>query len=186
MEAARTSETSVQIRLRPRKYIPEDKSELHTRRRENLKSHMRWDYYLQVTSRRPRNFIHIFKTGRVTVLYVSFVMCLGRSLENDSELNGSKHSTNPSFFVTSTCGSPKYYLLIESSWTKESHSFLLASELVYVYDVSKNMHDLYIVVLQDSHNVSWMYSVWVLEPVCTKQFHVFCFKCIELVMRRIY
>jgi hypothetical protein len=39
MEAARTSETSVYIQLRTRQYIPED-SELHTRRRENLKSHI--------------------------------------------------------------------------------------------------------------------------------------------------
>jgi hypothetical protein len=38
MEAARTSETSVDIQLRTRQYVPED-SELHTRRRENLKSH---------------------------------------------------------------------------------------------------------------------------------------------------
>jgi hypothetical protein len=38
MEAARTSATSVDIQLRTRQYIPED-SELHTRRRENLKSH---------------------------------------------------------------------------------------------------------------------------------------------------
>jgi hypothetical protein len=38
MEAARTSETLVDIELRTRQYIPED-SELHTRRRENLKSH---------------------------------------------------------------------------------------------------------------------------------------------------
>jgi hypothetical protein len=37
MEAARTSETSADIQL-TRQYIPED-SELHTRRRENLKSH---------------------------------------------------------------------------------------------------------------------------------------------------
>jgi hypothetical protein len=35
---ARTSETSVDIQLRTQQYIPED-SELHTRRRENLKSH---------------------------------------------------------------------------------------------------------------------------------------------------
>jgi hypothetical protein len=39
MKAACTSETSVDIQLRTRQYIPED-SELHTRRRENLKSHM--------------------------------------------------------------------------------------------------------------------------------------------------
>jgi hypothetical protein len=38
MEAARTSETSVNIDLRTQQYIPED-SELHTRRRGNLKSH---------------------------------------------------------------------------------------------------------------------------------------------------
>jgi hypothetical protein len=38
MEEARTLETSVDIQLRTRQYIPED-SKLHTRRRENLKSH---------------------------------------------------------------------------------------------------------------------------------------------------
>jgi hypothetical protein len=37
METARTSETTVNIEFRTRQYIPED-SELHTRRRENLKS----------------------------------------------------------------------------------------------------------------------------------------------------
>jgi hypothetical protein len=37
MEAARTTETSVDIKLRTRQYILED-SELHTRRRENLKN----------------------------------------------------------------------------------------------------------------------------------------------------
>jgi hypothetical protein len=40
MEAAHTSETLVDIQLRTRQCIPED-SELHTRRRENLKSHKR-------------------------------------------------------------------------------------------------------------------------------------------------
>jgi hypothetical protein len=39
MEAARTSETSVDNYF-TRQYIPEDNSELHTRRRENLKSHI--------------------------------------------------------------------------------------------------------------------------------------------------
>jgi hypothetical protein len=39
MEAARTYETSVDIQLKTRQYIPED-SEIHTRRRENLKSHI--------------------------------------------------------------------------------------------------------------------------------------------------
>jgi hypothetical protein len=39
MEAAHISETSVENYF-TRQYIPEDESELHTRRRENLKSHM--------------------------------------------------------------------------------------------------------------------------------------------------
>jgi hypothetical protein len=39
MEAARTSETSGDNYF-TRQYIPEDNSELHTRRRENLKSHI--------------------------------------------------------------------------------------------------------------------------------------------------
>jgi hypothetical protein len=39
MEALRTSETSVDNYF-TRQYIPEDSSELHTRRRENLKSHI--------------------------------------------------------------------------------------------------------------------------------------------------
>jgi hypothetical protein len=38
METARTSETSADNYF-TRQYIPEDNSELHTRRRENLKSH---------------------------------------------------------------------------------------------------------------------------------------------------
>jgi hypothetical protein len=38
MGAARASETSVDNYF-TRQYIPEDKSELHTRRRENFKSH---------------------------------------------------------------------------------------------------------------------------------------------------
>jgi hypothetical protein len=39
MEAARTSETSV-YNYFTRQYIPEDDSELHTRRSENMKSHI--------------------------------------------------------------------------------------------------------------------------------------------------
>jgi hypothetical protein len=38
MEAVRTSETSTNIYLTTQQYIPED-SELHTRRREHLKTH---------------------------------------------------------------------------------------------------------------------------------------------------
>jgi hypothetical protein len=38
MEAVRTSETSIDNHF-TQQYIPEDNSEHHTRRRENLKSH---------------------------------------------------------------------------------------------------------------------------------------------------
>jgi hypothetical protein len=44
MEAVRTSETSVKFNVTIRRYISKD-SKLHTRRRENLKSHM-----LEITS----------------------------------------------------------------------------------------------------------------------------------------
>jgi CCR4-NOT transcriptional regulation complex NOT5 subunit len=43
MEAVRTSETSVDNHF-TRQYIPEDNSEHHTRRRENLKSHIKKMY----------------------------------------------------------------------------------------------------------------------------------------------
>jgi hypothetical protein len=54
MEAARTSETSVDIQLRTRQYIPED-SELHTRRRENLKSHKSFEYFIKNNNTKWRN-----------------------------------------------------------------------------------------------------------------------------------
>jgi hypothetical protein len=43
MEAVRTSESSVNFNVTTRRYIPED-SKLHTRRRENLKSHRSSEY----------------------------------------------------------------------------------------------------------------------------------------------
>jgi homoserine trans-succinylase len=45
MEAVRTSETSVDNHF-TRQYIPEDNSEHHTHRRENLKSHNLFAYLL--------------------------------------------------------------------------------------------------------------------------------------------
>jgi hypothetical protein len=47
MEGVHTSETSVNIYLTTRQYIPED-SKLHTRRRENLKSHTNNVAYLHL------------------------------------------------------------------------------------------------------------------------------------------
>jgi hypothetical protein len=46
MEAVRTSETSVDNNF-TRQYIPEDNSEHHTRRRENLKSHLMFTLLIQ-------------------------------------------------------------------------------------------------------------------------------------------
>jgi hypothetical protein len=56
MEAARTSETSVDNYF-TRQYIPEDKSEIHTRRRKNLKSHV-------------IVFLIVFTVIRLTITYV--------------------------------------------------------------------------------------------------------------------
>jgi hypothetical protein len=60
MEAARTSETSVDIQLRTRQYIPED-SELHTRRRENFKSHIFQQYFLK-SHRRYKMYINCLRS----------------------------------------------------------------------------------------------------------------------------
>jgi hypothetical protein len=51
IEAVRTSETSVHFNVTTRRYIPED-SKLHTRRRENLKSH--YISFLQTTAYRNK------------------------------------------------------------------------------------------------------------------------------------
>jgi hypothetical protein len=53
MEAARTSETSVDNYF-TLQYFPEDKSELNTSRRENLKSHIH-DYDYQSTGNTNNN-----------------------------------------------------------------------------------------------------------------------------------
>jgi hypothetical protein len=53
MEAVRTSETSVDNNF-TRQYIPEDNSEHHTRRRENLKSHKTIMTYEQSPLPMPR------------------------------------------------------------------------------------------------------------------------------------
>jgi hypothetical protein len=55
MEAVRTSETSVDNYF-TRQYIPEDNSEHHTRRRENLKSHI-------ITGYLAFNLIHDVDNG---------------------------------------------------------------------------------------------------------------------------
>jgi hypothetical protein len=55
MEAARTSKTSVDNYF-TRQYIPEDNSEVHTRRRENLKSHTELEEFIGNVL--LRNIIH--------------------------------------------------------------------------------------------------------------------------------
>jgi hypothetical protein len=57
MEAARTSETSVDNYF-TRQYIPEDKSELHTRRRENLKSHVVIHWFCTLCDKNARKFLN--------------------------------------------------------------------------------------------------------------------------------
>jgi hypothetical protein len=63
MEAS-TSETSVDIQLRTWQYIPED-SELHTRRRENLKAHKT----LLVTAPLDRNEVPVSRSDRIILWY---------------------------------------------------------------------------------------------------------------------
>jgi hypothetical protein len=68
MEAAHTSETSVDIQLRTWQYIPED-SELHTRRHDNLKSHKALYVYRRFICRLPYyEFLQVFDFIIVTIL----------------------------------------------------------------------------------------------------------------------
>jgi hypothetical protein len=67
MEAVRTSETSVYLNETTRRYIPED-SKLHTRRRENLKSH---------TNFLPRSLKLGHATLRIVVAgYMIWIFCV--------------------------------------------------------------------------------------------------------------
>jgi hypothetical protein len=69
MEAVRTSETSVHFNVTTRRYIPED-SKLHTRRRENLKSHIEtWPLNRTLPEIKP-TFQYNF-TGINTVYFLS-------------------------------------------------------------------------------------------------------------------
>jgi hypothetical protein len=63
MEVACTSETSVDIQLKTRQYIPED-SELHTRRRENLKPHTYVDIRASLHRFKLIVFVYLHRVGR--------------------------------------------------------------------------------------------------------------------------
>jgi hypothetical protein len=67
MEAVRTSETSVDNHF-TRQYIPEDNSEHHTRRRENLKSYKNLpvDFAMTVRNRKSlENCVTLFMLGSI-------------------------------------------------------------------------------------------------------------------------
>jgi hypothetical protein len=82
MEAARTSETSVDIYLTTRQYIPEG-SKLHNRRRENLKSHRDIFCLLRITNlhhrgHKSQSLITLRQTITVHILipYSKFILIL--------------------------------------------------------------------------------------------------------------
>jgi hypothetical protein len=83
METAglRTSETSVNFNVTTRRYIPED-SKLHTRSRENLKSHKFLTYFLSTTANTaimtdfPDSTVQYVFNCKVTFSLKSFVQQL--------------------------------------------------------------------------------------------------------------
>jgi hypothetical protein len=85
MEAVRTSETSVDNHF-TRQYIPEDNSEHHTRRRENLKSHRSVNH--STTTFGPRKYEILneekykwnWKLARLILYYLADVIKLIRVL----------------------------------------------------------------------------------------------------------
>jgi hypothetical protein len=78
MEAVRTSETSVDNHS-TRQYNPEDSSEHHTRRRENLKSHMM--IYLAYVREQHQSTLYVLLVCKV--ILPSVVSCIKY---NNSEL----------------------------------------------------------------------------------------------------
>jgi hypothetical protein len=62
MEAVRTSETSVNTNFTTRRYITED-SKLHTRRRENLKSHILLHVKITNTAKKQKQLNYVWKAA---------------------------------------------------------------------------------------------------------------------------
>jgi hypothetical protein len=90
MEAARTSETSVDNYV-TRQYIPEDNSELHTRSRENLKSHI---------------FLAILQTSLTFMLiYCVYKHVLAKKIA----LHGAKYSFDKPVVVSSKITFTSFY-----------------------------------------------------------------------------
>jgi hypothetical protein len=80
MEAVRSSETSVNFNVSTRRYIPQD-SKLHTRRRENLKSHKlpasdsrAWSEHVTVFNQDNKPVSVSIRVSPVTVLKVTFTI----------------------------------------------------------------------------------------------------------------
>jgi hypothetical protein len=103
LEAVRTSETSVNIYLTTRQYIPED-CELQTRYRENLKSHIHERYFRFIhPSIRPilhsyylSNFVihHPFPVLQTYYLSVLYFVCFALLSVSDERLHASFRETS--------------------------------------------------------------------------------------------
>jgi hypothetical protein len=81
MEAVRTSETSVDNHS-TRQYNPEDSSEHHTRRRENLKSHIE-DHWL-FNSISHDSFIRGFQCKKGESVFPNQQLWSSRKISNDN------------------------------------------------------------------------------------------------------
>jgi hypothetical protein len=75
MEAVRTSETSVDNHF-TRQYNPEDSSEHHTRRRENLKSHTETTAEEVISQFLIPSEMEVFKTDLLPSVYSIVTSCL--------------------------------------------------------------------------------------------------------------
>jgi hypothetical protein len=85
MEAVRTSETSVNIYLTARQYIPED-SKLHTSCSENLKSHMGTCYLNSLTLTKDEDLTSKNKNLHAATIKASNPKHLNTTLESDLKL----------------------------------------------------------------------------------------------------
>jgi hypothetical protein len=98
MEAVRTSETSIDNHS-TRQYNPEDSSEHHIRRRENLKSHkLTW-----LLQQRQKSYNHVSYT-----IILQYVLCVQKQskavLIPPSRLQGERRYSSFSFLISEVDG----------------------------------------------------------------------------------
>jgi hypothetical protein len=128
MEAARISETSADMQLRTWQYIPED-SELHTRRRENLKSHIDPSGSFVIGSTRSSQWL-TFLVQFICCLwpwFVHFINLFVTSSRIVAYSNGTSSNFPHELCVPNDCVSAKRVLVIDGRSHQVCHVMIYSA-----------------------------------------------------------